>query len=102
VDVWEHAAVTVAPNPNGTGAVLGGRVQLRVSVPDGGTIILGGIIQGTGSCAAGICTFNTIVQGSNRNEAKLQMLEGVRVDLGSEAVANVRVQRIVIDFTSAG
>jgi hypothetical protein len=98
IDVWEHAYAAT----NGSGRMMG-RVQVAVSVPDGGTVLLGGIIRASDyGCEDGICVVDTEVRANGRRGAKLRMLQRATIDLQTRMVVDVDVASIVIEFTGAG
>lgn len=72
--------------------------QLGVSVPDGGTILLGGIMEGRGSCEETICVIDTEVRAVSRGGAKVWMIERVTLDLASRMVRDIEVLKMFLDF----
>jgi hypothetical protein len=100
IDVWEHAVV-VARGQDG-GVRLAGDVATRVSVPDGGTVVMGGLMQGSGPCADGICVVETKLRARGPEGESLRLKQTVTLDFSTGLVTDVDVLRIVIEFTSAG
>jgi len=102
IDVWEHAYLAVPSRDSGrTNGV--GRVQLAVSVPDGGTLLLGGIIRAsTQRCEDAICVIDAEVRANGRGGGTLRMLQRMTIDRQTRMVVGVDVARIVIEFTGAG
>jgi len=73
-----------------------------VSVPDGGSILIGGILRGSGPCAQGICVVPTELRARGPGGQRLRMLQNVTIDFSTGEVTDVEVLQIVIEFTSAG
>jgi hypothetical protein len=107
IDVWEHAYVAVArghagTGPSGDGRMMG-RIRLGVSVPDGGTVLLGGQIRGVDyGCTSGACVVDTEVRANTRGGGTMHMRQRVTIDRATRMVTHIEVLNIVIEFTSAG
>lgn len=100
IDVWEHAVV--AGRGRGGQLRLRGDIVVQVAVPDGGTVLLGGIVQGSGPCGAGVCTVDASVQARGPAGERLRMTQVVTIDLLTGVVTDASVLSIVIEFTGAG
>ncbi len=100
VDVWEHAVVVVRRQAGGV--QLSGQVATRVSIPDGGSVLIGGLMQGSGPCAEGICVVQAELRASGPGGERLRLVQNVTIDFSTGEVTNIDVLRIVIEFTSAG
>jgi len=99
IDTWEHAYVVVDPNGDGD-LQMAGRIRLGVRIPDGGSVIIGGLMRGEGPCIDEVC----IADGEGRASTpggKARMRERVTIDLAAGEVTSIDVQGIVIDFTGA-
>jgi len=97
IDVWEHALVRIARSGSSPAARMAGRVRLRVDIPQGGTVLLGGRIRGRGSCVGGLCVLESEVRARGSGSVRLRMVERVTIDVVAHEVIDIEVLTMALE-----